>query len=105
MRFALRLRIGFGIGFLCLLLSRSTTSLLATLFTCGMYNYTGEWAFRVGVPAKSGVSGGIMGVVNREAGIAVYSPRLDARGNSVRGIAVFRELAEECGLHAFDVFA
>ncbi len=82
-----------------------TRDVLATLFTCGMYNYAGEWAYRVGVPAKSGVSGGIMGVVNREAGIAVYSPRLDARGNSVRGIAVFRELAEECGLHAFDVFA
>lgn len=77
-------------------------STLAVMFTCGMYNFAGNWAFDVGVPAKSGVGGGILGVVNRQLGIATYSPRLDARGNSVRGIAAFRELAEELGLHVFD---
>ncbi|MEP9355362.1 glutaminase A [Xanthobacter sp. KR7-65] len=75
---------------------------LAVMFTCGMYNFAGNWAFDVGVPAKSGVGGGILGVVNRQLGIATYSPRLDAKGNSVRGIAAFRELAEELGLHLFD---
>jgi glutaminase len=75
---------------------------LAVMFTCGLYDYAGEWAYRVGLPAKSGVGGGIMAVVNRQLGIAVYSPRLDAKGNSVRGIAVCRELALHLGLHAFE---
>ena len=75
---------------------------LAVMFTCGMYNFAGNWAFDVGVPAKSGVGGGILGVVNRQMGIATYSPRLDAKGNSVRGISAFSHLAEEMGLHVFD---
>lgn len=76
---------------------------LAVMFACGMYDFAGEWAYRVGVPAKSGVSGGVLAVINRQLGIAVYSPRIDDRGNSVRGIRVCTELAEEFGLHAFDV--
>jgi glutaminase len=75
---------------------------LAVMFTCGLYDYAGGWAYRVGLPAKSGVGGGIVAVVNRQLGIAVYSPRLDAKGNSVRGIAVCRELALQLGLHAFE---
>jgi len=77
--------------------------MLSVMFTCGLYDYAGEWAYHVGFPAKSGVGGGILGVVNRQLGIAVYSPRLDARGNSVRGILVCKALADEFGLHAFDV--
>jgi glutaminase len=75
---------------------------LAVMFTCGMYDYSGNWAYDVGVPAKSGVGGGIVGIVNRQLGIGTFSPRLDAKGNSVRGIASFREIGDELGLHIFD---
>jgi glutaminase len=77
-------------------------STLAVMFTCGMYDYSGNWAYDVGVPAKSGVGGGIVGIVNRQLGIGTFSPRLDAKGNSVRGIASFREIGDELGLHIFD---
>jgi len=77
-------------------------SMMAIMFTCGMYDYSGEWAYRVGVPAKSGVSGGVLAVVNRQLGISTYSARLDARGNSHRGIEVCVGLANSLGLHAFD---
>ena len=75
---------------------------LAVMFTCGLYDHAGNWAYEVGLPAKSGVAGGIFGVVNRQMGIAVYSPRLDEYGNSVRGIHACRELADRLGLHTFD---
>ncbi len=75
---------------------------LTVMFTCGLYDYAGGWAYEVGVPAKSGVGGGIIAVVNRQLGIAVYSPRLDAKGNSVRGIMACKELASQLGLHAFE---
>lgn len=80
----------------------SVKHILSIMFTCGMYDYSGEWAYRVGVPAKSGVSGGVVAVVNRQLAIATYSPPLDARGNSCRGIHVCVGLAERLGLHAFD---
>ena len=75
---------------------------LTVMFTCGLYDYAGGWAYEVGLPAKSGVGGGIFGVVNRQLGISVYSPKLDAHGNSVHGILTCKELAAHFGLHAFD---
>jgi glutaminase len=75
---------------------------LTVMFTCGLYDHAGEWAYRVGLPAKSGVGGGIIAVVNRQLGIAVYSARLDEKGNSVRGIMACKELASHLGLHAFE---
>lgn len=77
--------------------------ILSVMYTCGMYNFAGEWAFRVGIPAKSGVSGGILAVVPDQAGIAVFSPPLDEHGNSVRGLKVFEALSKEYGFHVFDL--
>jgi glutaminase len=81
---------------------RCVKDVLSIMFTCGMYDYSGQWAHRVGMPAKSGVGGGVMAVVNRQLGIATYSPRLDEYGNSCRGVEVCAELASRLGLHVFD---
>jgi glutaminase len=75
---------------------------LSVMFTCGMYDFSGRWALDVGIPAKSGVGGGVVGVVNRQFGIGSFSPRLDTKGNSVRGLKAFQKLADEFGLHAFE---
>jgi len=75
---------------------------LSLMHSCGMYDFAGEWAYRVGLPAKSGVGGGILAVVPGQAGIGVFSPLLDSRGNSVRGIRACQDLSERFGLHVFD---
>ena len=72
---------------------------LSVMTTCGLYDAAGEWVFRVGMPAKSGVGGGILVVLPGQLGIGVYSPRLDPHGNSVRGLEVCRDLSRELDLH------
>lgn len=76
---------------------------LSVMYTCGLYDFAGEWACNVGLPAKSGVGGGILAVVPRRMGIAVFSPPLDRHGHSVRGIRVCEELSRRFKLHIFDL--
>jgi len=75
---------------------------LSLMSSCGMYDFSGEFAFRVGIPAKSGVSGAILLVVPNVAGVAVWSPRLDELGNSVRGVEFCRRLVSRFKFHTFD---
>jgi len=75
---------------------------LSVMATCGMYDAAGDWLSSVGIPAKSGVSGGIIGILPGQLGIAVYSPRLDQHGNSVRGVAAFERLSHDMNLHLME---
>ena len=79
-----------------------TRDMLTVALTCGMYDYAGEWAYSVGIPAKSGVGGGILGMLPGAGGMATFSPRLDPIGNSVRGLRVFEELSAQFEMHLFD---
>jgi len=72
---------------------------MSVMLTCGMYDSAGDWVSTVGIPAKSGISGGILGAVPRRCGVATYSPRLDAHGNPVRGILVLERLSPDLDLH------
>ncbi|PRP97385.1 Glutaminase [Enhygromyxa salina] len=75
---------------------------LSLMSSCGMYDFSGEFAFTVGLPAKSGVSGAIIGVVPNVLGFCCWSPRLDEHGNSVRGLDFCRRLVQAYNFHAFD---
>lgn len=78
---------------------RHVTDVLAVMASSGMYDHAGEWMFRVGMPAKSGVGGGIIAVLPGQLGLAAYSPPLDEKGNSVRGLKVCEEISGAFGLH------
>jgi glutaminase len=82
---------------------RHVSSVLSVMGSCGMYNYAGEWIYRVGMPAKSGVSGGVLASLVGQLGIGVFAPRLDARGNSVRGVLVCDSLSRAYSLNMLNV--
>ena len=75
---------------------------LSVMATCGMYDYAGSWLYEVGMPAKSGVGGGIIAVLPGRFGIGVFSPPLDAKGNSVRGIEACKRFSQDFHLHVFN---
>jgi glutaminase len=75
---------------------------LSVMTTSGMYDFAGEWIYRIGIPAKSGVGGGILAALPARLGLGSYSPRLDKHGNSVRGIKVCEALSSHYDLHMLD---
>jgi glutaminase len=75
---------------------------LSVMASCGMYDFSGGWIYNVGMPAKSGIAGGVLAVLPGQLGIGVFSPRLDEQGNSVRALKVCEELSRIWQLHQFN---
>ena len=82
--------------------SSAVKNVLSLMYSCGMYNYSGQFAFQVGLPAKSGKSGIVMVVVPDVVGFATFSPNLDTIGNSIRGVMFAEELVKMYNFHTFD---
>lgn len=81
----------------------SVRQVLSVMTTCGMYDAAGDWVSNIGIPAKSGVAGGIIGALPGQLGLAAFSPKLDGHGNSVRGVAICQHLSSDMGLHMMDI--
>ena len=79
--------------------AESARTTLGIMATCGMYDASGRWLTQIGIPAKSGISGGIIGVLPGQVGIASFAPRLNDEGSSVQGVAMFQHLSNELSLH------
>jgi glutaminase len=82
--------------------NKTSRNCLSLMYSCGMYDYSGVWAFDIGIPAKSGVSGCIYAVIPNIGCISIYSPNIDSTGNSIKGIEFFRELVTEFDYHTFN---
>jgi glutaminase len=82
--------------------SNTVKKILSIMGTCGMYDFSGEWYYQIGIPGKSGVSGLIYAVIPGIGGIATYSPKLDKIGNSHRGINFFKELSKRINIHKYE---
>ncbi|XP_047360399.1 glutaminase liver isoform, mitochondrial isoform X8 [Vespa velutina] len=80
----------------------SVRDVLSLMHSCGMYDYSGQFAFKVGIPAKSGVSGSLLVVIPNVMGICTWSPPLDLLGNSCRGVQFCEELVTEFNFHRYD---
>lgn len=85
--------------------SKTVNHILSMMLMCGMYDYSGEYAFKIGIPSKSGVAGAIMVVVPNVLGLAIWSPPLDEIGNSYRGIEFCKELGKQFNFHIFDTIS
>ena len=81
----------------------SVRQVLSVMTTCGMYDAAGDWVSNIGIPAKSGIAGGIIGALPGQLGLATFSPRIDGHGNSVRGVAMCEALSRDLGLHMMDM--
>ncbi|XP_044257608.1 glutaminase kidney isoform, mitochondrial isoform X1 [Tribolium madens] len=82
--------------------SESVRDVLSLMHSCGMYDYSGQFAFKVGLPAKSGVSGALLVVIPNVMGISLWSPPLDPLGNSCRGVQFCEELVKKFNFHRYD---
>lgn len=80
---------------------KTTSTITAIMATCGMYDFSGEYATKVGIPSKSGVAGGVLGTIPGKIGIGVYSPALDEYGNSIVGYNIMKDLSNKLNLNIY----